>query len=227
MIPGIGIGADIPKSIYRTWLREGSGHSLWSEWIKGLHHLLQFVQHLCSRTKQRPLRMTRYFRRLDKVHTHSLLSYSFTLVTSKIINHRSLWGIFVAHSELIPGTVSWVGWHDDVIKWKHFPRYWPFARGIHRSPVNSPHKGQWRGALMFSLIWVWMNGWINNREAGDLRRNRAHYDVTVMWYSTRINRELWCFVSLKPQSCLNILKPRQNGRHFQMHFLEWKFINFD
>ena len=43
--------------------------------------------------------------------------------------------------------------HDDVIKWKHFPRYWPFVRGIHRPPVNSPHKGQWRGALMFSLIW--------------------------------------------------------------------------
>ena len=32
--------------------------------------------------------------------------------------------------------------HDDVIKWKHFPRYWPFVRGMHRSPVNSPHKGQ-------------------------------------------------------------------------------------
>ena len=42
--------------------------------------------------------------------------------------------------------------HDDVIKWKHFPRYWPFLRWIHRSPVNSQHKGQWRGALMFSLI---------------------------------------------------------------------------
>ena len=47
--------------------------------------------------------------------------------------------------------------HDNVIKWKHFPRYWPFVRGIHRSPVNSPHKGQWRGALMFSLICVWIN----------------------------------------------------------------------
>ena len=43
--------------------------------------------------------------------------------------------------------------HDDVIKWKHFPCHWPFLRGIHRSPVNSPHKGQWRGAFMFSLIW--------------------------------------------------------------------------
>ena len=71
--------------------------------------------------------------------------------------------------------------HDDVIKWKHFPLYWPFVRGIHRFPVNSPHKGQWRGALMFSLICVWINGWENNREAGDLRRHRTHYDVIVMF----------------------------------------------
>ena len=72
--------------------------------------------------------------------------------------------------------------HDDVIKWKHFPRYWPFVRRIHRSPVNSPHKGQRRGTLMFSLICVWINDWVNNGEAGDLRRYRIHYDVTVMWY---------------------------------------------
>ena len=70
--------------------------------------------------------------------------------------------------------------HDDVIKWKHFPRYWPFVRGIHRSPVNSPHKGQWRGALIFSLICAWINSWVNKREAGDLRRYHAHYDVSVM-----------------------------------------------
>ena len=70
--------------------------------------------------------------------------------------------------------------HDDVIKWKHLPRYWPFVRGIHRSPVNSPHKGQLRGALMFTLICARINGWVNNGEAGDLRRNRAHYDVIVM-----------------------------------------------
>ena len=53
--------------------------------------------------------------------------------------------------------------HDDVIKWKHYPCYWPFVRGIHRSP----HKGQWCRAFMFSLICVWINGWVNNREAGD------------------------------------------------------------
>ena len=42
--------------------------------------------------------------------------------------------------------------HDDVIKWKHFPRYWPFVRGIHRSSVHSPRKGQWRGALR--CLWL-------------------------------------------------------------------------
>ena len=73
--------------------------------------------------------------------------------------------------------------HDDVIKWKHFPRYWPFVREINRSPVNYPHKGQWCGALVFSLFCGWINGWVNNREAGDLRRHRAHYDVTLMGYS--------------------------------------------
>ena len=82
--------------------------------------------------------------------------------------------------EKIIRTPESVSSHDDVIKWKRFPRYWPFVRGIHRSPVNSPHKGQWRRALMFSLICVWINGWVNNGDAGDLRRYRAHYDVTVM-----------------------------------------------
>ena len=68
---------------------------------------------------------------------------------------------------------------DDVIKWKHFPRYWPFV-----GPVNAPHKGQWCGTLMFSLICIWINGWVNNRETGDLRRYHAHYDVTVMGKAT-------------------------------------------
>ena len=74
----------------------------------------------------------------------------------------------------------WFTLHDDVIKWRYFLRYWPFVRGIRRSPVNSMHKGQWRGALMLSLISAWMNGWVNNREAGDLGCNRTHYDVIAM-----------------------------------------------
>ena len=79
--------------------------------------------------------------------------------------------------------------YHDVIKWKHFPRYWPFVRGIHRCPLNSPHKGQWRGALMFTLICVRINGWVNNCETGDLRRNRAHDDVIVMKYRRVTTRD--------------------------------------
>ena len=70
--------------------------------------------------------------------------------------------------------------NDDIIEWKHFPRYWPFVQW----PVNSPHKGQWRGALMVSLICAWINAWVNNREASNLRRHRTHYGVIVMIYVT-------------------------------------------
>ena len=77
--------------------------------------------------------------------------------------------------------------HDDVIKWKHFPRYWPFVRGIHRSPVNSPTKAS-DVELMFSLICTCINGWINNGDAGDLRRHHAHYQATVM------SNSVWCYL---------------------------------
>ena len=64
-----------------------------------------------------------------------------------------------------------------------FPALLTFCEG--NSPVigEFPHKVQWRGALMSSLICAWTNGWANNADAGDLRRYRAHYDVTVViWY---------------------------------------------
>ena len=71
--------------------------------------------------------------------------------------------LFVTRSVHLDISVSILCSHDDVIKWKHFPRYWPFVWRIHRSPVNSPHNGQWRGALMISLIWAWLSkqswGW--------------------------------------------------------------------
>ena len=66
------------------------------------------------------------------------------------------------------------------------------------SPMNSPHKGQWRGALVFSLICTWINGWVNNREAGDLRCHQTHYDVTVMWVFIRSGNVL------SPVSCQTI-----------------------
>ena len=77
-----------------------------------------------------------------------------------------------------PSKLSFWSHHDDVIKWKHFPCQWPFVRGIHRSPADSPHNGQWLGALMFSLMCAWTRIWANNGVAGDLKRQDAHCDVT-------------------------------------------------
>ena len=68
-------------------------------------------------------------------------------------------------------------------------------------PVNSPHKGQWRGVLMFSLICDLINGWVHNREAGDLRRHRGHYDVMVM-------------ISIKTMPVYSQIHNLQNGKHF-------------
>ena len=48
---------------------------------------------------------------------------------------------------------------DDVIKWKHFPRYWPFVPVIYQSSVNSPHKGQWRGALIIDWTSLFRHCW--------------------------------------------------------------------
>ena len=50
---------------------------------------------------------------------------------------------------------------------------------------------------MFSLICVWINGWVNNREAGDLRRYRGHYDVSVMQFAQvniKINIKKLCII---------------------------------
>ena len=75
--------------------------------------------------------------------------------------------------------------------WRHqmetFSALLALSEGNHRSPVNSPHKGQWRGALMFSLIRAWINGWTNNQDAGDLSRHFTHYDVTAMSEETMKN----------------------------------------
>ena len=120
--------------------------------------------------------------------------------------------------------------HDDVIKWKHFPRYWPFVWGIHRWPVNSPHKGQWRGALTFSLICAWINGSVNNGEAGDLRRYRSHYDAPVMfnhvfvWTHSRVFRMVGCNGYIQ-FLCLQIANTIMHESLIPLMFISSCFIN--
>ena len=111
--------------------------------------------------------------------------------------------------------------HDDVIKMKHFPRYWPFVRWIHQSLVNSPHKGQWRVALMVSLICDWTNYWANNREADDLRRHCAHYDIPVM--QQRKTECILCEIYISP---LNFVIMRSiTGRYFVSKFGKVPYVS--
>ena len=118
-------------------------------------------------------------------------------------------------------------------------------------PGNFPHKGQWHGALMFSLICAWTNGLVNNRNVGDLRRHRSHYSATVMWdrsLTKVIPSPFLCCVRYHVVSYrdisrvysklmsiivfeLNSSPTQQNGRHFAddiflMHFREWFICKF-
>ena len=77
--------------------------------------------------------------------------YIYTYIHTHIHNRRGLMPLCFNTFE--------AAFHDDIIKWKHFPYSWPFVRGIHRWPMDSGHKGQWRRGLMFSLICAWINGW--------------------------------------------------------------------
>ena len=137
------------------------------EWVSMSRHHHDKVQHSTALQQWQRLKLDHIFNPFLWRHT-TCASYGESAVSR------------MGGDEGVMMWLNWVPFHDDIIKWKHFPHYWPFVWGIHQSPVNSQHKGQWQGALMFSLICTWTNSWVNNREAGHLRCHRAHYDVTVM-----------------------------------------------
>ena len=101
------------------------------------------------------------------------------LITASCVFMLSCNDHFSVNKLHYPGDIA-QSWCRMTSSMENFPCYWPFVRGIHWSPVNSPHKGQWRTALIISLICAWPNSWVNDHNAGDLRRHRAHHDVTVM-----------------------------------------------
>ena len=124
---------------------------------------------------------------IDAIKTYSLVAITGTTILLPIKScdmnswrastRRCIFKRVLGPCEFINGYSIFKWWRRQI---ETFSRYWPFVRGIHRPSVNSPHKGQWRGALMFSLICAWINGSAKNCNAGDLRRHHAHYDVTIM-----------------------------------------------
>ena len=122
-----------------SWLLESSGHQRqwWLRRINGSLFMSNNFNYSCN------LSVKICFVIPDVNSTwQGLITQDQSLSTIEVLTSDSNYGVFC--------TDGWTQhYHDDVIKWKHFPRHWPFVRGIHRSPVNSPHKGQWHGALMF------------------------------------------------------------------------------
>ena len=96
----------------------------------------------------------------------------------------------VMHLKYIGEQTTWIWWkqilypQQKITTWRHqmktFSALLALCEGIHWSPVDSPHKVQERGALIFSSICTWTSNWADTRDAGDLRRHRANYDVTAM-----------------------------------------------
>ena len=101
--------------------------------------------------------------------------------------------------------------HDDVIKWKHFPRNWPFVRGIHRFPVNSPHKDQWRGALMF-FFYLCLNKRLSKQSWG--------------WWFETLSRSLWRHRNERHVTIIDIMGRRTpNIDHGVFYSTEWSKIS--
>ena len=98
---------------------------------------------------------------------------------------------------------------EPVTWWRHqmetFSALLALCAGNSPVLVNSPHKGQWRGALMFSFIYAWINDWVNNREAGDLRRYCGHCDVNVMKWVKDMSNIIKPQRNTKSASCLQLL----------------------
>ena len=125
-----------------------------------------------------------------KMHLITLnnVCFSFDLLTSqplKSMANYQIFDIFVSSTQEMISCLSIMTSSNGNIFRVTSPLCWEFT-----GPGEFPHKGQWRGALMFSLICAWINDWVNNREAGDLRRYGGHYDVNVMNFEF-VEHHIW------------------------------------
>ena len=151
-----------------------------------------------------------------------ILLISFRPISSALENYnfpspvRQTWRIWLNMSLHIIGPLVYCcnSW------WRHqmetFSALLAFCAGNSPVPVNSPHKGQWRGVLMFSLICAWIHDWANNREAGDLRRHRGQYDVIVMLsfnWGTFPEMKFGDIIALYKANDLNVLNHYRQSYH--------------
>ena len=118
--------------------------------------------------------------KLQRLHRWSLgVDKKFPLT---LYNRRNYLSKFCFQFVLVPMTVNF----DDLCHFVVEGWYQEDKGSLYESPLNSSVTGEFppqrpvTPGFDVSLICAWTNGWVNNRDACDLRRHRAHYDVTVM-----------------------------------------------
>ena len=111
--------------------------------------------------------------------------------------------------ELVAGEYWICVSHDDVIKWKHFRVTGPLCgefTGHRWIPLTKASDAE-----LWWFLWSapWINGWVNNREAGDLRRHWAYYDVIVMNRYISLIMPQWFISVLFKSFMITSIKLRQ------------------
>ena len=154
--------------ICHVWVRNFVWHfkgDLWNfiQHIDALHRKIWILREVKSLTN---------YDILELCHLNSLWDGSLFLLCSDVCRPK-----------------NWSDWVFLRSWWRHqvetFSALLDLCEGNPSVTGGFPSQSQWRGALMFSLICVWTNGWTNNRDTGDLRRHRANYDVIVVMFDTR------------------------------------------
>ena len=143
------------------------------------------INHIRTHTKPAFIKLYRY-QYSSWTQNRSSLHHIFATILnilSNLQNHSNLLHIIRPSLPVFPGEIDSLVWNlFSVTWWRHQMETFSVLLALCAcNTVNFPHKGQWRRALVFSLICAWINGCVNNREAGDLRRHRAYYDFIVMY----------------------------------------------
>ena len=148
-------------------------HTWYSLWLKSLthNHSTRAAQSVATNSHapdlQRPQRVLRHEKLRNYVtwpawENWNVFQFNWCLYRSEISDCKSPW----------PYKCTTILFLDMYWSMTDIPILYFF--------VNFPHKGQWCGDLMFSSICAWTKCCVNNRDAGDLRRHRAHFDIAVM-----------------------------------------------
>ena len=106
----------------------------------------------------------------------------------------------------------WWHAHDDVIKWKRFPRYWPIVRGLHRS---GEFPAQWPVTRSFDVYF-------------HLRLNKRLSRQLWGWWFERPPWSLWrqCNVPIMPWQPVKYITNIWSKDINQMQKRRWSVVKW-